>query len=301
LLGPALVNRPWIFNLFFATALSISALPVIAKTLLDLGLYKTDVGLITMASAFIDDLLGWLIFAFVLSLLGGEPKGFSIGATLIFALSFVIVMLIFMRPLLNRLFAWARERLAWPSTALWMTVALGLMSAALTEWLGVHALFGAFIAGVAVGDSALIDVRTKETLEQFTHAVLAPIFFALIGLKVNFAANFDVALVLSVLVIASLGKILGCGLAGIFSGLPRRRAWAIGVAMNARGAMVIVIGLVALERGVISEAFFVTLVALGLLTSMISGPLMSWILGSNSTAKGKRMTSKRMSCPSTAK
>jgi mannitol/fructose-specific phosphotransferase system IIA component (Ntr-type) len=104
------------------------------------------------------------------------------------------------------------------------------------------------------------------------------LFFAGIGLKVNFLTHFDPVLVLTVLFIATIGKVLGCGLAGRFSGLARREAWALGFGMNARGAMEIILGLLALKYGLIGERLFVALVVMALVTSLMSGPLLQQVL-----------------------
>ena len=155
---------------------------------------------------------------------------------------------------------------------------LALVCAAFTEWLGVHAIFGSFLAGVALGDSSHLRQRTRATITQFVSFIFAPLFFAGIGLKVNFLAHFDLQLVLAVLAIACAGKILGCGLGARLGGLAPREAWALGFGMNARGAMEIILGLLALQYGVISERLFVALVIMALVTSLMSGPAMQAIL-----------------------
>jgi mannitol/fructose-specific phosphotransferase system IIA component (Ntr-type) len=157
-------------------------------------------------------------------------------------------------------------------------VTLGLFGAAFTEMIGIHAIFGSFLVGVALGASPHLQERTRMMLDEFVSFIFAPIFFASIGLRVNFVTNFDVALVLSVLLLACLGKFAGALLGGRWSGLPTRERWAIGFAMNARGAMEIILGLLALEAGVIRQRLFVALVVTAIVTSAISGPLMRWVL-----------------------
>jgi Kef-type K+ transport system membrane component KefB len=156
---------------------------------------------------------------------------------------------------------------------------LALFGAAFTEAIGIHAIFGAFIVGVAIGDSAHLRAQTRAVIAQFISFIFAPLFFASIGLTVNFATYFDWRLALIVFLIASIGKVIGCGLGAWCSGLPRREAWAIGVAMNARGAMEIILSLLALQYGVIHERLFVALVLMALATSVLSGPVMTWLLG----------------------
>jgi mannitol/fructose-specific phosphotransferase system IIA component (Ntr-type) len=116
-------------------------------------------------------------------------------------------------------------------------------------------------------------------IHQFVSFIFAPLFFASIGLTVDFVRHFDVGLVLAVLLIACVGKIVGCGLGARWSGMSSREAWAVGFGMNARGAMEIILGLLALQFGVIHERLFVALVIMALVTSMLSGPMMQWFLG----------------------
>ncbi len=283
-LAPQLMGReagadPLLFALFMATALSISALPVIAKTLMDLNLYRSDLGMLVVAAAVFNDLVGWIVFAIILGLLGtGPDPAMSIGQTIFLTLFFALFMLTVARWLINRALPWIHAHASWPGGVLGFALALALISAAFTEWIGIHAIFGAFLAGVALGDSRHLRERTRATIEQFVSFIFAPLFFAGIGLKVDFVAQFDLLLVVAVLVIATLGKVLGCGLAGRFSGLGRREAWALGFSLNARGAMEIILGLLALKYGLIGERLFVALVVMALVTSLMSGPLLQKVL-----------------------
>lgn len=270
---------PLLFALFMATALSISALPVIAKTLMDLNLYRSDLGMLVVAAAVFNDLVGWIIFAVILGMLGtGPAHELSIAQTIGLTLAFALVMLTVVRWLIHRALPWIHAHASWPGGVLGFALALALVAAAFTEWIGIHAIFGAFLAGVALGDSRHLRERTRATIEQFVSFIFAPLFFAGIGLKVNFVTEFDPLLVLTVLVIATLGKVLGCGLAGRFSGMARREALALGFGMNARGAMEIILGLLALKYGLIGERLFVALVVMALVTSLMSGPLLQRVL-----------------------
>lgn len=279
LMGREAGSTPLLFALFMATALSISALPVIVKTLMDLNLYRSDLGMLVVAAAVFNDLVGWIIFAVILGMLGTGPmNGMGIAQTIGLTLLFALFMLTVARWLIDRALPWIHAHASWPGGVLGFALALALIAAAFTEWIGIHAIFGAFLAGVALGDSRHLRERTRATIEQFVSFIFAPLFFASIGLKVNFVTQFDLLLVITVLVIATLGKVLGCGLAGRFSGLARREAWALGFGMNARGAMEIILGLLALKYGLIGERLFVALVVMALFTSLICGPLLQQLL-----------------------
>lgn len=269
-----------VFALFLATALSISALPVIAKTLMDLGLYRTDLGMIVVAAAIFDDLTGWIVFAVVLGLMGGTAAdhGLPIGATIGLTLGFAAAMMTIGRWLIHRALPFLHAHTSWPGGILGFALALTLFGAAFTEWIGVHAIFGAFMVGVALGDSAHFREQTRATIDRFVSFIFAPLFFASIGLRVDFVTQFDVPLVAVVLVIATLGKVGGCTLGGRLGGLPWRETLAVGFGMNARGAMEIILGLLALRAGVIGERMFVALVVMALVTSIVSGPMMQRLL-----------------------
>ena len=268
-----------IFALFFATALSISALPVIAKTLMDLKLFRTDLGMIVIASAIVQDLIGWIVFAVVLGLMGG-PSGHapSIGFTIGMTLAFALAMMTLVRWLVHRVLPWIQAYASWPAGVLGFAITLAFIGAAATEWLGVHAIFGSFMAGVALGDSRHLRERTRATIDQFVSAVLAPLFFASTALTVDFVANFDLVLVLLVFVVACAGKLLGCGFGARLAGMSVRESWAIGFGMNARGAMEIILASLALKVGLIGGHLFVALVIMALGTSLMSGPLMVRVL-----------------------
>jgi mannitol/fructose-specific phosphotransferase system IIA component (Ntr-type) len=246
---------------------------------MDLNLYRSDLGMLVVAAAVFNDLVGWIIFAVILGMLGtGAAHTLSIGQTIWLTLGFAFGMLTVGRWLIHRALPWVQAHLSWPGGVLGFALSLALVSAAFTEWIGIHAIFGAFLAGVALGDSRHLRERTRATIEQFVSFIFAPLFFASIGLKVNFVTHFDPLLVVTVLVIATLGKVLGCGVAGRMSGLARREAWALGFGMNARGAMEIILGLLALKYGMIGERLFVALVVMALVTSLLSGPLMQRVL-----------------------
>ncbi len=271
---------PLLYALFFAAAMSISALPVIAKTLMDLDIYRSDLGMIVVAAAVFNDLIGWLTFALILGLAGmaGLHTAWPIGWTLVMTLGFTAAVLVAGRWAVHRSLPWIQAHTAWPGGVLGLALALGLLGAAFTQWIGVHAVFGAFLVGVAIGDSSHLREQTRSIIHQFVSFIFAPLFFASVGLKLDFVANFDVWLTVVVMVIACAGKILGCGLAARWGGIARREAWAIGFAMNARGAMEIIFGLLGLQVGLIRERMFVTLVVVAMATSMMSGPLIQKIL-----------------------
>jgi Kef-type K+ transport system membrane component KefB/mannitol/fructose-specific phosphotransferase system IIA component len=280
--APSLVGyqpgvNPLAFTLFMATALSISALPIIAKILMDLNIYRSDLGITVIAAAVFNDLLGWLVFAVVLGMLGAG-NGMPLTHTLWLTLVFTAAMLTVIPWCIHRLLPWIQAHTSWPGGVLGFAISFCLIAAAFTEWIGIHAIFGSFLAGVALGHSSHLRERTRATVDQFVSFIFAPLFFASIGLKVNFAAHFDPLLILTMLGLALTGKVAGSVFGGRCGGLSLREALGVGFGMSAQGTMGIVLGVLALQFGLINQQVFVSLVVMALVTSLVSGPMLQWIL-----------------------
>lgn len=264
--------------LFLGVALSISALPVIARILMDLHLIKSDLGTLVMVSAMINDLAGWVLFSITLSTAENRghdfhPGHFGAGLTIFTTIAFAVLVLLPGRWVVNRALEWVNRQASYPGGVLGLVFSLALGAAAFTEYIGIHGIFGAFLVGVAIGDSVHLREHTREAIHQIVVNVLAPLFFATIGLYVNFIENFNILLVVLLLVLGTTGKALGCYFGAKIGGLDGRTSLAVAFAMNARGAMEIILGTLALQMGVIGERLFVGVVILALVTSMASGPL----------------------------
>jgi Kef-type K+ transport system membrane component KefB/mannitol/fructose-specific phosphotransferase system IIA component (Ntr-type) len=269
-----------LFSLFLGVALSISALPVIAKTLLDLGLFKTDLGLVVMAVATVVDVIGWVGFSVLLApMRGGAVDLTSIATTIALTVGFVVLCLTIVRRVLDALIGRIEtEQQAAPERVLSIVILAALLGGAATQAIGIHAVFGAFIVGVTVGESSRLKERTRVVIHQFVTNVFAPVFFASLGLRVDFVRAFDLRLCALVFVIATVAKVLGCSLGARLGGLRWRESAAVGFGLNARGAMEIILALIALDAGLIKEQLVVALVLMALGTSLLSGPVMKRLL-----------------------
>ena len=263
--------------LFMGTALSISALPIIARILQDLNLLDKEIGSVILTSAVLNDILGWTIFAASLNMMQSNGEQANLGKIL-GSLGLALVLIWGMsrwlaRPLINRSRSISGEYIG-------IVAACILAAAALAEWLGIHPIFGAFLVGVALGKSRTnkTEAEEREVINKFASRFFAPLYFVSVGLKVNFAENFDLGLVLLVLLIAILGKVIGGGLGARLSGFDARTSLAIGFGLNARGAIEIILASVALQHGVIDQRIFVALVVMALVTSMISAPALKHLL-----------------------
>ena len=267
------------FSLFFGTSMAISALPVIARTLMDLGLFRTRVGSIIIASAMFNDLIGWILFSMTMGMLKGSANH-SIILTLVYTLTYAALMLTFGRILINKSLPWAAKNFSWPGGFLSLSLGMAFLGAALTEFIGLHAIFGAFIVGITFGDSVHVTEKTKDIVNQFVTNIFAPLFFVSIGFKVNFMINFDLSITLLVLAIAIIGKVVGSSLGAKIGGLNLKESLAVGFGMNARGAMEIILALLALQVKLIGEELFVAIVIMAVVTSIMAGPLLQWLLKS---------------------
>lgn len=270
-----------LFAMFMGTALSISALPVIARTLMDLNLMNTDIGMIVTGAATINDLIGWSLFAFILSNFAPESI-INIPPNMTFILVFLLFtfMLTIGRALAQGALKWLKSYMSWPGMFLGITAVLILIAAACAEAIGIHAVFGAFLVGLAFSQNLEKRDEAHEMVYQFVMYFFAPLYFVSIGLRANFVASFDLILVLVVLSIACIGKVLGVTL-GLRAGkMPWKKSAIIGIALNARGAMEMILATIARDAGLIDDRLFVALVIMALVTSVLSGPIMSRLNGS---------------------
>jgi len=262
---------PFHFALFLGTGLAITALPVIARTLMQLNLYRSDLGMIVMSAAVLDDLVGWILFGLVVALVVTPvASAIPIPVRLLLTLGFAAAVLTLGRRLnLPALHALTRRtRRSVP--VLVYILAVGLLAAACTTALGAGPMLGAFLAGAAASGSEASDHRVFARLESLVARYCAPLFFGSIGLRVDFATNFDPSLVAAILALACAGKVLGCGGAALATGTPPRQAWALGFAMNSRGAMEIALALQALRYGLAGPRLFVALVVMAFVTSALA-------------------------------
>lgn len=266
-----------LFSLFLATALSISAIPLVAKILMDLQLLRSSVGQTILGSAVVNDLLGWVLFAVILSMLTSQHQH-SVTGIVIFTLAFAAFCLTIGRRLAHRLFS-SFKQLRLPSESiLGAAVLLAFLCAAFTQWIGIHAIFGAFLAGVMIGETGDAVNGTRELLRQMVFYIFAPIFFATMGLRANFILHFDPALLAVFLVVAILTKVLGGSLGAYLGGKRKQESLAIGFGLMPQGAMGIILAFIALEFSLISETVFVALICTAMVTSIMSGPLIRWAL-----------------------
>lgn len=276
----------WSFMFFLATAMSISAIPVIAKILMDLDLFGTAVGHVVMGAAAVDDVVGWIFFAVLLGVMNGDAvSGTSVLSVLVVTVGLSAFCLTVGRWLTARFFALSRLVHLPPQGVLGFTVLIAFFCAALVQLMGIHAVFGALLAGVMIGGTGELDESTRSALRGFALYVFAPIFFASMGLRTNFVSHFDLPLVVGVVAVSILTKVV----AGTLGARLARMAWAeavaVGLGLMPRGAMGMILAFLALEHSLITEQVFVALIIAAVVTSIMSGPLMRLALGGAALAR----------------
>ncbi|MBF0593180.1 MAG: cation:proton antiporter [Nitrospirae bacterium] len=267
----------WLLPLFIGTALSISALPVIARILMDLGLLKSKVGSIILATATIDDIVGWILFALLtVHFIPDGTSRINPLITMIGVLGMFVFVITYGNKLTQKLIAWSEKQEDGDNLFLGLTLVLVLISSALAERIGIHAVLGAFLVGLAFSNCE--PNKMHDCLRKVVMSVFAPLYFVSVGLGVNLIKKFDMTLVLIVLLIATIGKTGGILLGGRISELSTRESLAVGFGMNARGAVGIILVTSAYQAKIIDERVYAALLVMAMVTSLISGPIMKKIL-----------------------
>jgi len=266
--------------LFMGSILSLSANPVIARILMDMGLFKSDIGKTIMSATLVDDLVGWGLFAVILAEFGPHAtapgQGLAIFGTVLLFLGGVLVGGRFLLP---RVLRWAQARLPYPSGVISCVILFALLGAAGSEHLGLHSFLGAFVVGIAMAEASAADPRPFEIVGDFAYAVFTPIFFVSMAISEDFIAGFDAWLVLLITAVAFLGKISGVFVGGKMMGMQNRQALAVGCGLNARGILGIVMAAAAFDAGLIDLRLFVACVLMCVITTMAAGPALGLILG----------------------
>lgn len=262
------------FALFMGVAMSITAFPVLARILTDRNMHRSELGTIALSCAATDDVTAWCLLAFVVSVARAQ-----IGSGLLVAagtIAYVAFMFFAVRPIVGRAAArWTVEPL--PRTVTVLVFVAVLASAAATEMIGIHAIFGAFLLGAIIPhDSTLARVFTRQ-LEHVVTILLLPAFFALTGMRtqIGLLATLDQWLIcLLIIAVATVGKFGGTVAAARLTGMGWRDATVLGTLMNTRGLMELIVLNIGLDLGVISRELFAMMVLMALATTMATAPVL---------------------------
>jgi Kef-type K+ transport system membrane component KefB/nucleotide-binding universal stress UspA family protein len=279
-------------SLFLGTALSISSVKIVAVVVREMNFMRRNLGQIIVATAVLDDTIGWIIIAVIFSLASsGHLDLVSVSKALVGTLVFLAVSLTIGRRLVFQLIRWANDTLV--SSAAVITVILLLMSAmALTTHLiGVHTVLGAFVAGVLVGESPILTGQIDERLRGLISGLFMPVFFGLAGFSADLTVLRDPNLLLltgALILIASLGKFGGAFVGGALGGLSVRESMALASGMNARGSTEVIIATIGLSIGVLSQNMFTMIVTMAIVTTMAMPPMLRAALARVPTGKEEK-------------
>jgi Kef-type K+ transport system membrane component KefB/nucleotide-binding universal stress UspA family protein len=285
-----------VFSLFVATALSISAIPVIAKVLMDLNLMRRDIGQTIIAAGMSDDTIGWIMLSVVAGLASGAAvTGGSLLQTVGRVLAFMVLSFTAGRWLVKRLLDFVQDRVNSRDRLLTLVIVTAFAWGAVSQSLNLEAVLGAFVAGILFGQMRRLPEEVPQKLESITLGIFAPIFFAVAGLKVNVLNLLrpDLLLIaLLVIFVASAGKILGTYLGARLIG--RRDHWtslSFGAGLNARGAMEIIIATIGLRLGILNQDMFSIIVLMAMATSLMAPFALRFVLArvTPSEAEAKRL------------
>ena len=268
------------FALFLGAAMSITAFPVLARILAERRLTRTELGTLALACAAVDDVTAWCILAYIVAFVRAGQQSRPLWITLTGVTVFAVAMIFGVRRLLRRFHSSFVQHGRVTENMMAALLLLLLLSSAMTEWLGIHLLFGAFLFGAILPRDDSFIHAVNEKLESITLVLLLPLFFAFTGLRtsVGVIRGADMWIYwLLIFLVAVAGKLGGSTLASRAAGVPWRNAIALGVLMNTRGLMELVILNLGLDFGVINQALFSMMVLMALVTTFLTTPLLEWI------------------------
>jgi Kef-type K+ transport system membrane component KefB/nucleotide-binding universal stress UspA family protein len=283
LLPAAMLPKPdqrIITSLFLGTALSIASVKIVAMVVRQMGFMRRNVGITLIASAIIDDTVGWVIVAIISGLaVHGQVDALALGQSVLGTAIFLAVSFTLGRRLVFSIIRWANDSfVSEMSVVTAILVIMGTM-ALTTDLIGINSVLGAFVAGILVGESPILSRHIDEQLRGLVTALFMPIFFSLAGLHADLTILGDSTLLfltIGLILLASLGKFAGAFLGGALGGLSAPESLALGCGMNARGSTEVIIASIGLSMGALSQDLFTMIVAMAVVTTMAMPPTLRW-------------------------
>lgn len=268
------------FALFLGIAMSITAFPVLARILTERNLLRSKVGAAAIACAAVDDVTAWCILAGIVLLVRAAGSPINPWLMLVSLAAYLVVMLLITRPALRQLEVIFRARSEITQDLLALILLLVLLSSWMTEQIGIHAIFGAFLIGAIMPKEPKFGKAIAEKLEDVTVVLFLPLFFAFTGLRTSIGLlnSGEMWFYCGIIIfIATAGKFGGAALSARATGMSWREAGALGILMNTRGLMELAVLNIGLDIGVISPALFTIMVIMALVTTLMTSPLLEWI------------------------
>lgn len=272
-----------ITSLFLGTALSIASVKIVAMVVREMNFMRRVVGQVILASAIIDDSIGWIIVSIIFSLaLHGSIEPASLAQSVIGTMIFMAASLTIGRRAVFFVIRWVNDYFVSEFAVITAILIIMGTMALITSLIGVHTVLGAFIAGVLVGESPILTRHIDEQLRGLITAFFAPVFFGIAGLTADLTIMADPKIALltaGLVVVASLGKFIGAFAGAELGGLTRREGFALACGMNARGSTEVIIATVGLSMGALNQDLFTMIVAMAVLTTTAMPPTLRWALG----------------------
>jgi Kef-type K+ transport system membrane component KefB/nucleotide-binding universal stress UspA family protein len=269
-------------SLFLGTALSISSVKIVALIVREMNFLRRNVGQVIVASAIIEDSIGWIIIAVTFGLAShGTIDLATLARSILGTALFLIVSLTIGRRIVFTLIRWTNDTFVSEMPVITMILVIMGCMALTTHLIGVHTVLGAFVAGILVGESPILTRHIDAQLRGLITALFAPVFFGLAGVGTDFSVFQDPSLVwlaVIVIVIASVGKFAGAFVGGRIGGLTLRESLALGCGMNARGSTEVIVATIGLSSGVLSESLYTVIVAMAVITTTAMPPTLRWAL-----------------------
>lgn len=278
-----------VFALFLGVSMSVTAFPVLARILTDRGIQKTPLGVMALTCAAADDVTAWCLLAFVVAV--AQAQVANVLGVFIAAIVYIAVMFILVRPALARLARWEKAQELSQGVLAIIFVML-LLSALMTEWIGVHAIFGAFVLGAVVPHDSVIARELPEKLQNVVAVLFLPAFFAFTGMRtqIGLVAGLDAWLICGLIIlVATVGKFGGTLTAARLTGLGWRESSALGSLMNTRGLMELIVLNIGLDLRVISPTLFAMLVIMAIVTTLSTTPALHMVLRGADAARAMQL------------
>ncbi|MGB3744412.1 MAG: cation:proton antiporter [Xanthobacteraceae bacterium] len=290
-------NTRVVTAIFLGTALAISSVKIVAVVVREMNFMRRDLGQIIVASAILEDTIGWVIIAVAFGLAtAGTIDLWSVGRAVLGTAVFMLASFTLGQRIVSRLIRWANDNFRSDFPVITTILIVMAVMALTTQLIGVNTVLGAFIAGILIGQSPILTRHIDEQLRGLIVALFMPVFFGVAGLNADLTILHNPALALlavGLIVIASVGKFAGAFIGGTVGGLSRAESLALGCAMNARGSTEVIVASIGLSTGLLTQNLFTLIVTMAIVTTMAMPTMLRWSLKRLPLRKKERLRLER--------
>jgi Kef-type K+ transport system membrane component KefB/nucleotide-binding universal stress UspA family protein len=283
--------------IFLGVALSISSVKIVAVVVREMNFMRRDLGQIIVASAILEDTIGWVIIAVAFGLAAaGTIDVWSVSRAILGTALFMVASFTVGRRIVFRLIRWANDNFRSDFPVITTILIIMAVMALTTQLIGVNTVLGAFVAGILIGESPILTRHIDEALRGLIVALFMPVFFGIAGLNADLTVlqNSSLALLaVGLIAIASFGKFTGAFIGGTIGGLSRAESLALGCAMNARGSTEVIVATLGLSTGLLSQNLFTLIVTMAIVTTTAMPSMLRWSLKRLPLRKKERLRLKR--------